>query len=263
MPLPADIQMDLHPKVTPFFDTQSNTIAYVVQEPGGPACVAIDAVMNFDAAAGRLTSECADAMIAHIEGADLQLEWIIETHVHADHLSGAPYLQERLGGKIGIGAQITTVQETFGKVFNEAPSFSGMVRNLTRCLPMAIPIMSARCPALPCTHPATRPRVWCISWATQFLPVTRYSCPTAALPVRIFPVAMRGSYTIRSKEFWRSPMRCGCLCATITVPAAAPSHGKPQSPSNGRRIFTSGTAPRGRRLLRCARRAMRNWRCQS
>ena len=123
MPLPAYIQMDLHPKVTPFFDTQSNTIAYVVQEPGGPACVAIDAVMNFDAAAGRLTSECADAMIAHIEGADLQLEWIIETHVHADHLSGAPYLQERLGGKIGIGAQITTVQETFGKVLNEGTEF--------------------------------------------------------------------------------------------------------------------------------------------
>ena len=118
-----DLNMHQHPTVTPFFDTQSNTIAYVVQDPGSPACVAIDAVMNFDAAAGRLTSECADAMIAHIEGAGLNLEWIIETHVHADHLSGAPYIQDRLGGKIGIGAQITTVQETFGKVFNEGTEF--------------------------------------------------------------------------------------------------------------------------------------------
>jgi glyoxylase-like metal-dependent hydrolase (beta-lactamase superfamily II) len=79
--------------------------------------------MNYDPAAGRLTYECADAMIAHIEAQQLTLEWIIETHVHADHLSGAPYIQRHLGGKIGIGEHIREVQDTFGKVFNEGTEF--------------------------------------------------------------------------------------------------------------------------------------------
>ena len=79
--------------------------------------------MQFDYAAGRLSYDCADEIIAAIEGQGLSLEWIIETHVHADHLSGAPYIQEKLGGKIGIGEHITEVQDTFGKVFNEGTEF--------------------------------------------------------------------------------------------------------------------------------------------
>lgn len=115
--------MSQHPTVTPFFDARSNTISYVVQEPDGPACAVIDAVMDIDYAAGALKFDGADAIIAHIRDHDLTLEWIIETHVHADHLSGAPYIQEQLGGKIGIGAKITEVQDTFGKVFNEGTEF--------------------------------------------------------------------------------------------------------------------------------------------
>ena len=111
------------PIVTPFFDTRSNTISYVVQEPGGPGCAVIDAVMDIDYAAGALNFDGADAMIAHITAHDLRLDWIIETHVHADHLSGAPYIQQALGGKIGIGAKITEIQDTFGKVFNEGTEF--------------------------------------------------------------------------------------------------------------------------------------------
>ncbi|MFL4472227.1 MBL fold metallo-hydrolase [Tateyamaria armeniaca] len=111
------------PAVTPFFDQRSNTISYVVQEPDGPGCAVIDAVMDIDYAAGKLNFDGADAIIAHIKGHDLRLDWIIETHVHADHLSGAPYIQQALGGKIGIGAKITEVQDTFGKVFNEGTEF--------------------------------------------------------------------------------------------------------------------------------------------
>ena len=118
-----DVSLETHPEVTSFFDPESNTISYVVRDPNGSACAVIDAVMNFDYAAGRLSFECADAMIAHIEDQRLDLEWIIETHVHADHLSGAPYIQERLGGKIGIGEHIRIVQDTFGKVFNEGTAF--------------------------------------------------------------------------------------------------------------------------------------------
>ena len=123
MTIPHPVQMQAKPLVKSFFDAQSNTISYVVQDPSTRGCAVIDAVMNFDYAAGRLSFHCADEVIAFIEERGLSLEWIIETHVHADHLSGAPYLQERLGGKIGIGEHIQTVQDTFGKVFNEGTEF--------------------------------------------------------------------------------------------------------------------------------------------
>ncbi|MEL6100434.1 MAG: MBL fold metallo-hydrolase [Pseudomonadota bacterium] len=115
--------MSQHPTVTPFFDERSNTISYVVQEPDGPACAIVDPVMDIDYAAGALDFEGADQMISFIKQHDLKLEWIIETHVHADHLSAAPYIQDKMGGKIGIGEKITVVQDTFGKVFNEGTDF--------------------------------------------------------------------------------------------------------------------------------------------
>jgi len=117
------VQMDQHPQVTAFFDTQSNTISYLVKDPSSSACAVIDAVMQFDYAAGRLSYDSADEIIAAIRAQGLTLEWIIETHVHADHLSGAPYIQDQLGGKIGIGEHIVEVQDTFGKVFNEGTEF--------------------------------------------------------------------------------------------------------------------------------------------
>ncbi|APX89029.1 MBL fold metallo-hydrolase [Brevirhabdus pacifica] len=111
------------PEVTPFFDEQTNTISYVVKDPDSASCAVIDSVMDIDYAAGRITYDHADRMIEHIRDNNLTLEWIIETHVHADHLSAAPYIQEKLGGKIGIGEKIMVVQETFGKVFNEGTEF--------------------------------------------------------------------------------------------------------------------------------------------
>ena len=117
------VKMDQHPEVTAFFDTQSNTISYLVKDPDSAACAVIDAVMQFDYAAGRLSYDSADEIIAAIRDQGLRLEWIIETHVHADHLSGAPYIQDQLGGKIGIGEHITEIQNTFGKVFNEGTEF--------------------------------------------------------------------------------------------------------------------------------------------
>ncbi len=114
----------IRPVVTAFFDPATHTISYVVRDPDSRACAVVDSVMDIDYAAGRITHDQADRLVAHIEGEGLTLEWIIETHVHADHLSGAPYLQDRLGGRIGIGAGIAVVQETFGKVFNEGTEFA-------------------------------------------------------------------------------------------------------------------------------------------
>lgn len=113
----------MHPNVTAFFDSATNTISYVVQEPTGTSAAIVDSVLDFDYASGRTSTASADAVIEFVSEHALRVDWILETHVHADHLSAAPYLQEKLGGKIGIGSEITTVQETFGKVFNEGTEF--------------------------------------------------------------------------------------------------------------------------------------------
>ena len=113
----------MQPHVTAFFDEATNTVSYVVREPDGPACAIVDSVLDYDPAAGRTSTEGAEKIAAHVEREGLTVEWLLETHVHADHLSAAPWLQERLGGKIGIGEQITVVQDTFGKIFNAGTEF--------------------------------------------------------------------------------------------------------------------------------------------
>lgn len=117
------VRMEVHPQVQGFFDAATNTISYIVKDPGSAACAIVDSVMDIDYAAGRITYDHADELIRQIETQGLRLEWIIETHVHADHLSAAPYIQDKLGGKIGIGSKIMVVQDTFGKVFNEGTEF--------------------------------------------------------------------------------------------------------------------------------------------
>jgi glyoxylase-like metal-dependent hydrolase (beta-lactamase superfamily II) len=110
--------------VTHFFDEPTNTLSYVVRDPNSTACAVVDSVLNLDYASGTISYEGADAIIEHIQREKLELQWILETHVHADHLSAAPYIQERLGGRIAIGSEIQTVQSVFGKVFNEGTGFS-------------------------------------------------------------------------------------------------------------------------------------------
>ncbi|MEL7468158.1 MAG: MBL fold metallo-hydrolase [Pseudomonadota bacterium] len=113
----------MQPDVTAFFDEPTNTASYVVRDPDSNACAIIDSVLDLDFLAGRTKTTSADLIIDHVTARGLNVEWILESHVHADHLSAAPYLQQRLGGKIGIGSEITVVQETFGKVFNAGTEF--------------------------------------------------------------------------------------------------------------------------------------------
>ena len=117
------VDLNTKPAVEAFFDPVSSTISYVVQDPASNACAVVDSVLDLDYASGRIKTDSADRMITFIKDNNLDLQWIIETHVHADHLSAAPYIQEQVGGKIGIGEKITVVQETFGKVFNEGTEF--------------------------------------------------------------------------------------------------------------------------------------------
>lgn len=122
-PTAYPIRQDLIPEVEGFFDHETSTISYIVKDPASNACAIIDSVMDIDYAAGRISYAAADRIIAHVQSRNLKVEWLIETHAHADHLSAAPYIQGKLGGKIGIGEKITVVQDMFGKIFNEGTKF--------------------------------------------------------------------------------------------------------------------------------------------
>ncbi len=117
------VHLEIHPHVEPFFHADTNTIAYVVRDPNSAACAIVDPVLDFDYAAGRTDHVFAERIAAYVERHFLSVEWLIETHVHADHLSAAPYLQSRFGGRIGIGAEIVHVQRTFGDLFKEDTAF--------------------------------------------------------------------------------------------------------------------------------------------
>src|SRR5262245_24244554 len=114
----------MNPEVHSFFHEGSNTIAHVVHEPEGRRSAIIDAALDFDQAAGRTATAFADRIVAFVKERGLAVEWILETHAHADHLSAAPYLREQLGGRIGIGARITEVQKLFKNLFNLERTFN-------------------------------------------------------------------------------------------------------------------------------------------
>lgn len=113
----------LKPDVAGFFDAETNTVSYVVADPATRRCALVDSVLDYDAASGRTSRRSADRMIAYVREHGLTAEWVLETHVHADHLSAAPYLKAQLGGTLAIGRHIRTVQEVFGKVFNAGSEF--------------------------------------------------------------------------------------------------------------------------------------------
>jgi glyoxylase-like metal-dependent hydrolase (beta-lactamase superfamily II) len=112
------------PEVKEFFDPATSTFSYVVADPATRRAAIIDSVLDFDAKSGRTATRSADALIAHVRERGLAVAWLLETHVHADHLTAAPYLKEKLGGRIAIGAHITAVQGTFRKVFNAEAHFA-------------------------------------------------------------------------------------------------------------------------------------------
>jgi len=123
--MPENYPVDMSKKalIKAFFNAPTNTISYVVSDPEGGSCAVYDSVLDFDYNAGRIDYKSANEIIEYINTQGLKVEWLIETHAHADHLSAAPYIQRELGGKIGIGEQITQVQEIFGKVFNAGTEF--------------------------------------------------------------------------------------------------------------------------------------------
>ncbi|GEQ77485.1 hypothetical protein CTTA_4490 [Comamonas testosteroni] len=125
----AIVQASLHgslpcPRIDSFFDEATFTVSHVVHDPASSACALIDTVLDFDAASGRTSDSCATQLVTHVHAKDLQVQWLLETHAHADHLSAAPLLQERVGGRVAVGQHITTIQEMFGKIFNAGTEFA-------------------------------------------------------------------------------------------------------------------------------------------
>lgn len=120
-----NIQIDhtIKPEVKAFFDEDTDSFSYVVKDPDSKSCAIIDSVLDFDYASGSVSYAWAKKIISYIKSNDLSVEWIIETHIHADHLSAAYYLKSKLGGKLGIGSHIIFVQNLFGKIFNVASEF--------------------------------------------------------------------------------------------------------------------------------------------
>ena len=136
------VKMDMKPEIKGFFDPDTNTISYCVKDPLSNACALYDSVLDFDFSSGRTSKKSADGLIAYVQKKGLEVGWIVETHVHADHLSAAPYLQEHLGGKLGIGARVIEVQNIFGKISTKEPSFSATAASSMLCSKMAILIKS-------------------------------------------------------------------------------------------------------------------------
>lgn len=114
----------MQPKVKSFFDEATSTATHVVSDPATGHAAIVDSVKDFDPKSGRTSTMSADELIAYAKSEDLTVDWILETHVHADHLTAAPYLQQQLGGKTGIGSQIRAVQGVFKSVFNAEESFA-------------------------------------------------------------------------------------------------------------------------------------------
>ena len=118
-----DTRLDKNFKIKGFFDEETSTISYVVYDMTSKKCAVIDSVLDFDFSSGTIDYHNAEKIISFIEKMKLDLEWLIETHVHADHLSASPYIQKKLGGKIGISEKISDIQNIFGKTFNAGTEF--------------------------------------------------------------------------------------------------------------------------------------------
>ena len=112
------------PTVKAFFDNDTNTVSYVVTDPQTRRCAIVDSVLDYDPKAGRTRHDSASQIVAYVKQEALTVDWLLETHVHADHLSAAPWIQQQVGGKLAIGEHIRTVQDTFGKIFNAGTEFA-------------------------------------------------------------------------------------------------------------------------------------------
>ena len=248
----------MHPGVNAFFDESTNTITYVVAEPQGNACAVIDSVLDYDPKSGRTSTASADKLIAFLNDHGLRVEWILETHAHADHLTAAPYIKEKIGGKIAIGEHIKTVQATFKTVFNLEPGFATDGSQFDHLLKdderFSIGALEGRVIHTPGHTPA------CLTYVigdAAFVGDTLFM-PDYGTARCDFPAAMRPPFMRRSRSSSRCQRRPVFSCAMTTRRRDATYLG-------GRadaRPPTSMTGSANRNSCACARRATPRSRCR-
>ena len=139
-----------------FFDPATSTVSYLVLDPASRRCALIDSVLDYDPKSGRTATRSADKLIARVAELGAQVEWILETHVHADHLTAAPYLKDQVGGKIGIGGNITPSSRSSAPCSMPAATWRATAASSITCLRTMSSSPSARCNVARCTRQAIR-----------------------------------------------------------------------------------------------------------
>jgi glyoxylase-like metal-dependent hydrolase (beta-lactamase superfamily II) len=225
-------------QVEAFFHEPTNTASYVIRDSQSHACAIVDSVLDFDAASGRTSTASAEAIASYVEGQGLRCEWILETHVHADHLSAAPYLKERLKSKIGIGVNITIVQNVFGMIFNAGTEFQRDGSQFDALFDdgaeIVIGTLRGRAIHTPGHTPASMTYIF---GDAAFIGDTLFIL-TMERRVVISPAEMRACFISRSRSFSRCRHKPASLFVTIICRLAGHNiAGKPRSHSKKRTIF--------------------------
>lgn len=246
-----------------FLDPASSTYSYVVYEQDGGHCAIVDPVLDYDPAAGRTTTVQADRVIAFVREHQLQVQWLLETHAHADHLSAAPYLRRELGGKIAIGQSISKVQGVFKTLFNLEPEFCVDGSQFDHLFAPDESFMIGNLKATALHVPGHTPAdmAYLIDSNVILVGDTLFM-PDVGTARCDFPGAMRTNCLRRSRSCWPSPLACGFTCATTTRLRGASRNARPPWVSSARATFMCMTVLMKRRLCRCALSVMPGWACR-
>ena len=186
------------PVVKAFFDEPTFTATYVAHDPATRNAAIIDSVLDFDQPSGRTSFESANAIIDYVRKESLTVQWLLETHAHADHLSAAPYLKQQLGGTLAIGGEIRTVQPSLRRSSTKGRNLRATARSSTASLRTATASRSARSRPSRCMFQGTHRQIWRMSWAMRRLSAIRCSCPITAPREPTFQAAMPGGSIDRS-----------------------------------------------------------------
>ena len=258
------INMSVKPQVEAFFDPATNTISYVVRDPSSNACAVIDSVMDIDYAAGRITYDHADAIIDYIKASTgCTLEWLIETHVHADHLSGGALYPAAAGRQDGHRRQYHwSCRTRSARCSTRAPSSSATAASSTALFNDGDTYKIGGMDGLAIHTPGHTPACMThVMGDAAFVGDTLFM-PDGGSARADFPGGDAGSFTIRSRRCWRCPTRRGCSCATTTVPTAATSQWETTVAEEKATTSMSATAATTRGVrARCARSATPRWTC--
>ena len=220
------------PEIEAFFDHDSNTVSYVVTDVAMKKAAIIDSVLDFDYASGTISYGHADTIIDYVTTRNPDVEWLIETHVHADHLSAAPYIQQKLGGKIGISDRISEVQMVFGKTFNAGTEFERDGSQFDHLFADGDRYKIGKLDGVAIATPGHTPACMVHLIGDAMFVGDTYLCQMVAPRARIFRAVMPARYISLFKRFWHSLMKPEYLFVMIMRRMAVNFYGRQRSGRN-------------------------------